>query len=79
MQNQNQQNPGQAAAAVPPLQQGQIDAKALQLKMEERELHRVLCSVHRFTIRQYSTLQEEGYGAISDFCSWKQLGLGGRN
>ena len=76
MQNQNQQNPGQAApavaaAAAPPLQQWQVDANALGLNVAERELHRVLCNVHSFTIGQYRTLREEGYGAISDFRGWK--------
>lgn len=72
---QNQQNQGQAAAAaavpLPPLQQWQIDAHALGLNAAERELHRILCNVHSFTIGQYRTLREEGYGTIGDFRSWK--------
>ena len=75
MQNQNQQNPGQAAPAAvpppPPLAQWQVDANALGLNAAERELHRILCGVHSFTRGQYTTLREEGYGTLLDFRGWK--------
>lgn len=73
MQNQ-QQNQVPAAAqpvALPPLPQWQQDANALGLNAEERELHRILCGVHNFTVGQYSTLREEGYGTIYELRNWK--------
>ena len=58
--------------AVPPaLPQWQVDANSLGLNVEERELHRVLCNVHSFTIGQYVTLREEGYGTLNDLRNWK--------
>ena len=71
MQNQQNQLPAAAAAAVPPPPQWQIDADNLGLGEEERELHRLLCDFHNFTIDQYITLREEGYGTLREMRSWK--------
>ena len=73
MQNP-QQNPVPAAAqaVLPPRPpQWQLDADILGLNAEERELHRLLCHVHNFTVAQYATLREEGYGTVHEMRGWK--------
>ena len=39
--------------------------------MEERVLHELLCSFHSFTVGQYTTLREQGYGTLYELRSWR--------
>ena len=59
------------AAAAPQLPQWQIDANNLGLNAEERVLHELLCSFHSFTVGQYTTLREQGYGTLYELRSWR--------
>ena len=75
MQNQQQNQVPAAVAAVPPLPQWQVDANNLGLNADEKEMHRVLCNVHNFTVGQYSTLREEGYGTLHELRNWRHKSI----
>ena len=65
--------PAQAlhAAGAAPLAQWEIDANALHLQGEHRQLYQLLPEFHNFNRGQCAKLREEEYSPLSDLVNWK--------
>jgi len=65
--------PAQAipAVAAAPLAQWEIEANALDLQGEHRQLYQLLRGFHNFSREQCAKLRVEGYSSLSDLVNWK--------